>query len=157
MIWNQILRAAINPLTSEAVFSKTLKQCIKVTLLWFSFSPFRNLYDRPLLIPICVMWQLAALMLWAKIFLACNHDTCITDTYISLCVIDDCVDSRRHNGGWLLWFWSLVAPVVATVATSGAARVWRVATVNTSPFHWIMMKSSKTDTDYWFVWEYYLG
>ena len=66
VIWNQIQRAAINPLTSEAVFSKTLKQCIKMTLLWFSFSPFKNLYDSPLLIPICVVWQLAALMLWAK-------------------------------------------------------------------------------------------
>ena len=63
VIWNQILRAAINPLTSEAVFSKTLKQCIKMTLVGFSFSPFRNLYDWPLLITICVVWQLAALML----------------------------------------------------------------------------------------------
>ena len=33
IIWNQILKASINPATSEAVFSKTLKQCIKVSLI----------------------------------------------------------------------------------------------------------------------------
>ena len=33
MIWNSILAAEINPETYEAVFAKTLKQCIKVGLL----------------------------------------------------------------------------------------------------------------------------
>ena len=33
IIWNEILLASINPLTSEAVFSKTMKQCIKIGLL----------------------------------------------------------------------------------------------------------------------------
>ena len=32
-IWNQILKAKINPDTSEAVFCKSIKQCIKVGLL----------------------------------------------------------------------------------------------------------------------------
>ena len=36
-IWNQIQVASIDPVTSEAVFSKTLKQFIKMSLLWFFF------------------------------------------------------------------------------------------------------------------------
>ena len=34
-IWNQIQVASIDPVTSEAVFSKTLKQSIKMSLVWF--------------------------------------------------------------------------------------------------------------------------
>ena len=46
-IWNQIQKASINPCTSEAVFfSKTLKQCIKMSLLWFCL---RNLCHKLLL------------------------------------------------------------------------------------------------------------
>ena len=33
-LWNQILKAKINPETSEAVFCKSMKQCIKVGLIW---------------------------------------------------------------------------------------------------------------------------
>ena len=32
-IWNQILKARINPETSEAIFTKSVKQCIKVGIL----------------------------------------------------------------------------------------------------------------------------
>ena len=48
MIWNSILAAEINPETSEAVFAKTLKQCIKVGLLrWFDiYFDFGNFYER---------------------------------------------------------------------------------------------------------------
>ena len=48
MIWNSILAAEINPETSEAVFAKTLKQCIKVGLLrWFDiYFDFDNFYER---------------------------------------------------------------------------------------------------------------
>ena len=33
-VWNLVLRAKINPDTSECVFSKTIKRCIKVGILW---------------------------------------------------------------------------------------------------------------------------
>ena len=48
MIWNSILAAEINPETSEAVFAKTLKQCIKVGLFrWFDiYFDFDNFYER---------------------------------------------------------------------------------------------------------------
>ena len=48
MIWNSILAAEINPETSEAVFAKTLKQCIKVGLLrlFDIYFDFDNFYER---------------------------------------------------------------------------------------------------------------
>ena len=48
MIWNSILAAGINPETSEAVFVKTLKQCIKVGLLQLFdiYFDFDNFYER---------------------------------------------------------------------------------------------------------------
>ena len=36
VLWNNILKANINPETSEAVFAKTLKHCIKIGIIWWT-------------------------------------------------------------------------------------------------------------------------
>ena len=36
VLWNNILKANINPETSEAEFAKTLKHCIKIGIIWWT-------------------------------------------------------------------------------------------------------------------------
>ena len=36
VLWNNIVKANINPETSEAVFAKTLKHCIKIGIIWWT-------------------------------------------------------------------------------------------------------------------------